>query len=278
MGKWMQAAAVMAAVVSVAFAAACKDDEEDEAGLVAEAADSTEMVHNEGALLSVAMEGSTTQSPTVVLPLPATPEDAAQKAADRMKARLSPDGCVTTEVSGATLTATLNECTGRLGLRQLTGTITVVFSIESDGVHADATATGLKVNRATMDIQSKAVRWLEGTQVTTAVHTTGTGTGPRGKQITRDGDYSITYDLETECRTLVGEWKTTVGENEWTTQVTALKRCKYGCPEEGGKIVHSNSAKERTITVNFDGSATAAWSSSTGKTGTVDLTCEPGGT
>ena len=263
-------------VLTAALLFSCGKDSastDDESGTVGEAADSMDMVQNEGALLSVATEGATTQTSAVVMPLPATAEDAAAMAAQRMKDRLQPAGCVTTTVSGATLTATLNECTGRLGLRHVTGTLTITFSIAADGVHAVASATGLKVNRATMDITSQAVRKLIGSEVTTTVTTTGTGTGPRGKAITRDGTYGITYDVDTECRTLAGEWKTTVGGNEWSTTVTAFKRCQYDCPGNGGKIVHSNSAKDRTITVTFDGSATAKWVSSTGTSGTVNLFC-----
>lgn len=262
-------------IVSAVSIISCGSDSAagDDAALVSEAADSMDMVQNEGALLSVATEGATMQTAAVVLPLPATPDEAAAKAAERMKARLLPEGCVTIEVSGATLTATLNECTGRLGLRHVTGTLAVTFTVDSDGVHADATATGLKVNRATMDITSSLVRSMDGNTVDTIVSTKGTGTGPRGKAITRDGDYMVRYDIETECRTLVGEWKTTVGGNEYMTQVSAFKRCLYDCPSDGGKIVHTNSAKDRTITVTFDGSAEAKWSSTTGASGTEKLYC-----
>lgn len=272
----MRNARVLAGVLLIAFFVSCGGDNEtdgDDAALVGEAADSLDTVQSEGALLSLATEGAATQVSAVVLPLPATAEDAAAKAAERMEARLSPEGCADITVGGATLTAVLNGCTGRLGLRRLTGTLSVTFSIEEGAVHAEASATGMQVNRATMDINSSLVRMREGDLLVTSVSTRGTGTGPRGKAITREGDYSVTYDPDTECRTLVGEWKTTVGENEWMTQVTGLKRCMYECPADGGKIVHSNSAKDRTITITFDGSAEAKWSSSTGKTGAETLYC-----
>ena len=63
--------------------------------------------------------------------------------------------------------------------------------------------------------------------------------------------------------------------NRFTRDYTAsgLKKCANSCPVAGGSIVHQG-LLGKTITVDVDGSSSAKWTSSNGKSGTVDLKCE----
>jgi hypothetical protein len=236
-----------------------------------QASDSNDLTQNEGALLALFTEGASTVPTFSALYTPAE-NQVAVLAAAKIKTRLYPAGCVTTDVTDNKVVAHLNNCTGRFGLLHLTGDVTVVFTIETDGIHAAATATGLKVNRATMDIQSAAVRTVNGNVITIAVKTNGTGTGPRGNAITRNGNFTVTYDLSDECRTLNGAWSTVVGSATWSTTISGLERCGTDCPKSGGTLVHTNGAG-KTLTVAFDGSNSAAWSYSGGRSGTVTMYC-----
>jgi hypothetical protein len=98
------------------------------------------------------------------------------------------------------------------------------------------------------------------------------GTGPRGGSISRKGAYTTTYDPTAECVTLDGTWQTKVGLRTASTVVAGYKRCKGACPAAGGSIVHTT-VKAAVITVSYDGTSTANWVSSGGKTGTVTLKC-----
>jgi hypothetical protein len=46
------------------------------------------------------------------------------------------------------------------------------------------------------------------------------------------------------------------------------------CPANGGSISHTF-ANNVTLTITFDGSATAQWSTSNGRSGTINLVCVP---
>jgi hypothetical protein len=243
-------------------APACGRLDADEAA-AGEAADSTEVTQSEGALVATGADDMATAL---------TAADLAGGAEARAAARFQPAGCATVSVSGTTVTTTLADCTGRFGLLHVTGTVVSVFSDAADGVHVATTATGLAVNHATLNIDASAVI-TEAAGVRTLVVTThGSGTGPRGHAFTRDGSYTIARNLTTSCIALDGQWQLGVAGLSRTTTVSGLLRCDGMCPDAGGTIVHTGFSG-RTVTLSFDGTDVASWSSSTGRSGTIDLTC-----
>jgi hypothetical protein len=108
-----------------------------------------------------------------------------------------------------------------------------------------------------------------------AVVTSGSGTGPFGNAISRSGNYVVTWNDATSCFGLDGSWATTVANHQWSTQVSALSKCGAQCPAAGGSITHHGGLSNLTIHVDFDGSATADWSTSNGYSGTINLLCQP---
>jgi hypothetical protein len=233
-----------------------------------EAVDSMESTQAEGALIAQGMDDDATGAVTV--PTAATLTAAAVA---RGAARFQPAGCATVSAAGTTLTYVLNGCTGRFGLVHVTGTLTAVLTDGADGVDIAVTGTGLKANRATLDISATAVLSDAGGSRKLAVTTHGSGVGPRGNSFTRDGAYTVVHNPATACLSLDGQWTLdlSIGRTRSTT-VTGLQRCDGMCPAAGGELVHTG-LLGRTVTVTFNGGAEAAWSSSTGKSGTVDLTC-----
>ena len=201
-----------------------------------------------------------------------TAADLAAAAEARGAARFQPAGCATVTVAGTTVTTTLDDCSGRFGLLHVTGTIVSVFTDASDGVHVTATAQGLAVNRATLDINASGVITEQAGVRTLVVTTQGQGVGPRGHAFTRQGSYTIVRDLATSCISLDGQWQVDVAGLSRTTSVTGLRRCDGACPAAGGQIVYTG-FRGRTLTLTFDGSADATWTSSTGATGTIPLPC-----
>jgi len=235
-----------------------------------EAVDSAETSQAEGALIAAGMEDDSA----------AAGGGSSIKAADlvaaalaRGAARFQPAGCASVSASDTTLTYTLTECTGRFGLVHVTGTVTATLTDGSDGLDIAVTGPGLKVNRATMDLTASAVLSDDGGNRKLVVTTHSHGVGPRGNAFTRDGSYTVERNPATACVSLDGQWQLDVaGARDRSTTVTGLARCDGMCPTAGGRIVHTG-VLGHTVTVTFDGSAVASWTASTGRSGTVDLTC-----
>jgi hypothetical protein len=100
------------------------------------------------------------------------------------------------------------------------------------------------------------------------------GTGPRGRDFERDGDYVFTWDAATSCVSLDGDWATDVEGARWTTAVRGYSRCAGACPAAGGSIAWSSALARLTVT--YDGSSTASWSADArrDRTGTIELLCD----
>jgi len=264
--KLIHRATSLAGSLAIALAlplagAGCGLDADQEAA--GEAADSTEMTESEAAVVA---GGADDQS--VALNAAAIAGGAEARAA----ARFQPAGCATITVSGTTVTAVLHDCTGRLGLVHVTGTVVSVFSDVASGVEVVTTARGLAVNRAMIDVDAMATITEQAGVRTLTVATQGSGTGPRGHAFSRAGSYTVTRDLATSCLALNGAWQLSASGLSRTTTVSGLARCEDMCPAAGGSIVHTG-FRGRTVTVTFDGSAVASWSSTSGRSGTIDLTC-----
>jgi hypothetical protein len=231
-----------------------------------EAIDTTDVVQSESAVFVASTDGLNPSMGTDAL---------AGAASDRAKAFWQPAGCLTATARAAEVTYTLNDCTGPFGLVHVTGSVVVDYSLATDGIHAHAVANGLSVNGADMNIDAQAVYSISGTTKRLQVATTGTGTGPRGSAIARTGSYTVTWDPTTSCVGLDGQWQTTIAGLQWSTQISGLDKCGSHCPAAGGTVTHHGGLSNITVTVDFDGSANADWSTSTGRTGTVSLFCTP---
>ncbi len=55
--------------------------------------------------------------------------------------------------------------------------------------------------------------------------------------------------------------------------MTNLTRCQGFCPQAGGTVSHTYKSG-RTLTITYDGSATASWTDGT-RSGTIHLSCTP---
>jgi hypothetical protein len=206
-------------------------------------------------------------------PVSVSAADLAQAAATRVGSHLQPAGCLTTRVTGSTVVYTLADCAGPYGLVHLTGTITAVYShLASGAVQVVLTGTGIKANRSILDLDATATATLAAGIRSAVVVCDSSGTGPRGNTVSRHGEYTATYDSTSECIGIDGTWTTTSGPASASTVVTAYRRCKGLCPQAGGSIVHTT-VGARVVTLSYDGSTTASWSTSGGRSGTVALVC-----
>lgn len=252
---------------SVTSLAACSGLSE-EASNADDADESASVTSSESAL-------TTEMSDEVTQPVSMSASDVATAASKRVGTHLKPAGCLTTTVTGATVVYTMKDCTGPYGLVHVTGTVTAVYSRGNAGeIQVAITGSGIQANKAVLDLDA-TVKASQANGVRTAdVVCNSAGTGPRGNSVSRKGEYTATYDSNSECITVNGTWTTTAGVRSASTQVANYKRCKGICPAAGGSIVHS-SLRSNIVTVSYDGSATASWATSGGKSGTVSLVCSP---
>jgi hypothetical protein len=228
------------------------------------AIDSSESTEAEGNTMAAAVDGA-----EVVGLVAPTAESVAARIAANAGTRYSPAGCVTATAQGATAKLVLNGCTGPRGLRTVTGELDLTASIDPSGaIKVHGAADNFEVNGAMLTISSDATYTVTPTGKQLAVITHGAGVGPRGNDVSHDGNYTIAWDAS--CHTLDGVWATTINLQERSTQAS-VHRCAGGCPT--GTVTHTL-LRGATISITFDGTATAQWSSSLGKSGTFALGCK----
>ena len=168
------------------------------------AVDSSDSVEAEGNIMMASVDGADMSGLTAL-----TGDQVAVHIAANAAGRFTPAGCATATASGATVTLTLNDCTGPRGLLHVSGELDLTASVALDGtISVHAAATALMVNRATIDIDSDATYAVSGTTHTLTVQTMGSGTGPRGNDIDHTGQYTITWDAGSQCGSIAGHWAT----------------------------------------------------------------------
>jgi hypothetical protein len=229
------------------------------------AVDSSDSTEAEGNMMMATVDGADMTGAAAL-----TADQVAVRIAANVALRWNPSGCAVVQQSGASITITYNDCTGPRGLVHVSGTLDVVVSVSSDGsIGLHGTSDDLTVNGASLVVDAEATYSISATEHTLTVHTTGSGVGAFGNTIDHEGDYTLTWDTATACGRITGDWSTEIGTRERATQAD-VARCAGGCPT--GSITHEFRAGA-TVTVTFDGTATASWTTSTGRSGTFALAC-----
>jgi hypothetical protein len=245
---------------------ACTNGGRDDGDSVASAIDSSDSTEAEGNVMMGSIDGA--DGSGLVAP---TAADVAVRIAANVSLRWNPSGCATVTQHDALVSITFNDCTGPRGLIHVTGTLDLAVSISTTGaIIVHGTSNSLQVNRAELVIDATATYSVSGSGHTLAVQTSGSGTGPRGNTVDHEGSYTINWDPSTLCRSIEGHWQTDLGARERSNDVS-LQRCGAGCPT--GTITHHFFAGA-SLTLTFDGTAIAHWSTSAGASGTTQLSCQ----
>lgn len=205
-----------------------------------------------------------------------TGDEAANLAALRATKVFSPADCVQAKAEGNAVTYQLNRCWGPFKSHTLTGKVVAVYSTSGGVLYAYLHADDLKVGKLiTLDIDSEATLSMspsDDTKVLT-VETEGIGTGSRGNRIERKGNYTLTFRPTTRCMTFQGDFTTLAGARSAHTAITDYARCAGECPTAPGRIVYETSVGDYSVTIQFDGTSQASWTSSDGASGQIDLFC-----
>jgi len=235
-----------------------------------QAVDSSSSVESEGNVMMAAVDSSDMAVAAL------TSDQVAANIAAHVSARRQPASCATvSQPSPTSVVIKLVDCTGPRGLVHVTGELDLSISVSVAGViTVTATATALEVNNATLDINATATYGTSGTSHTLTVQSMGSGTGALGNAIDHTGDYTLSWDSTSECGSVAGMWSTTItgasGATASRSETVSMNRCASGCPT--GSVVR-DMFDGATMTVTFDGSATATWKLSTGASGTINLGC-----
>lgn len=258
---------VLAAILSTSFILGCggngfRGGSSDSASASA-ALDSSDSATTESAMLMTTTDGIDPASGQ---------NDAASAGANGVTTWYQPAGCVSSATAGNVVTYTFADCTGPWGLVHVTGSAAVTYTAQADGIHAAIAANGLSVDGATLNLEADAVYSASGSSKQLVVASSGSGTGARGNQFTRKGNYTATWDTTSMCGGLDGAWSTTIDNDVWSTTMSGYRQCKSACPT-AGTLAYTGGISKVTYTISFDGTAAAHWSTSNGFSGTAVLFC-----
>ncbi len=267
----MRTLASLVVLGSSLVAAGCARNSSPDLDSAAAAVDSSNSVEAEGNVMMSVTDGADMAFQGAL-----TADQVATRIAANVALRWQPSTCATVTSSGANVTIKYNDCTGPRGLLHVTGELDLTVSIDPAGnIDIAGKSNGdLEVNNASIAFDVTAVYSASGTMHSLTVQTSGQGTGALGNTIDHTGNYTIAWDTSTTCGTIDGTWSTEFSNT--TTSATRsnqvnVSRCAGGCPM--GSIVHTG-LRGLVVTITFDGTNVASWSTSTGKSGTVNLACQ----
>jgi hypothetical protein len=214
----------------------------------ASAVDAADSASAEGDLMMAAVDGSDAGGLLAAA--------VSAKISANVSARFTPSGCATITPGADALAIKFNDCTGPRGLVHITGELDLTASIAKGAITVKGASTDLKLNGADLDVDATATYAVTASGPTLTVTTATTGTGPRGNAVDHNGDYTIAWDPATACRSLDGTWSTDRAAGS-TSNTVELSQCGGGCPT--GSIARTF-VDGKTLTISFDGTATASWS------------------
>jgi hypothetical protein len=185
-----------------------------------------------------------------------------------------PSDCVQKTVSGNVREFVLDGCSGPFGLARVSGKITMTLTPSTATQwNVAVVSEGLTIGQTVADYEADAVVTLAGVERT--MQWTGhlTGTTARGRQVQRDGTWTIVWTSGSECVGIEGSAVGTISGRSLKTVVTGFSRCKGSCPEAGGLLTVTDQDTGESASVAYDGSSEATFTGVKGRQGTVTLLC-----
>jgi hypothetical protein len=187
-----------------------------------------------------------------------------------------PRACLSVTDDGATATYVFNGCLGPNGLRSVSGTLSAKYTVTSSSLELTVTGTNLTVNDAkTLNFTADAKISKDGADRKMDWKSSLTGTTAAGAAFSRTSESTTQWTLGEPCFALDGTSEGQVKQRDIKIEVDSYQRCKRGCPEAGGKISVTNVAKNKTISIAYDGTNHATYTNAAGKETTLTLLCVP---
>lgn len=203
-----------------------------------------------------------------------------QTVGDGVKAIYFPRGCVVvtpapTDATSGEVKYDFTNCTGPAGLLNLSGEVHGTYKLQPDinTVTLDFVGTNLRVNKATIDWTAHAVIVADGANRLMTWHAQLSGTTARGRELTRTNDKKVKWTVGEPCLALEGVSEGHVANRGLRTEITAFRRCRGSCPDAGGKIVVTNTEKQKSIEIDYDGTNQATLIGPNGEKTQFGLLC-----
>ena len=204
---------------------------------------------------------------------------AAQEAAGRPAVGLYPSSCVAKTADGADLHAQYSGCTGAFGQVEISGGLDASFEVTGACMlRADIVDSGdLTANGKALDYEAIAdIEVVPGKRlVDWNAHWT--GTTRRDRDIEQSSQLRVDVDHLSSCLLIGGTAEGTIDNRfDYGTQIEGLAICPDECPSAGVVEAHwQGYARERSVTVTFDGSDMAHVDGWTGREFDVKMVCQP---
>lgn len=194
---------------------------------------------------------------------PGTPADGASDDEVLEKVRTNagkffkPAGCLTSTRDGNKITHVFKGCTGPYGFKNFDGTVNATYVRAPGSLTVTLDFNGTKANGATISGERVIVYTKDGTTITKTRTGTWTGTTEKGKDISHQANFKVTYDTATKCLTRDGSAQTTIGGKSHERVVDGYKRCgigDLGCPESGTiTLTRTKSSESLSLVITFEG-------------------------
>jgi hypothetical protein len=194
--------------------------------------------------------------------------DAASEAAARPTVGLYPSSCVQKTADGASVHAQLDGCTGAFGKVELNGGLDAALEVTGEcKLRADIVDSGdLSANGRELTYDATAdIELLDGARdVTWNAHWI--GSTRRGREIEQTSQLRVLIDDASHCLNVEGSAEGHVAQYDYGWEASGLSVCPDACPSAGSVRAHwQGRARDREISVEFDGSNVAhvvGWSGS----------------
>ncbi len=180
----------------------------------------------------------------------------------------SPSGCVAATAGGNVATFVLSNCSGPLEVASASGTFTATFSPAASGLGVTISGNSVKINNATLDIETQGTFTSVNGTNTFAANSTSSGTGPNGNSTARSGSYTIAWPVQSTCGTLNAGFNDS--EAGTSTKINNVAVCRGMCPTSG---TATRTLPSGSVTVTYNGTDNLAWKASSGSTGTITIRC-----
>ena len=186
-----------------------------------------------------------------------------------------PRACaVATATSATEATYTFTKCLGPNGLLGVSGTVVVDYTATADSLTLSLTFKTMTLNGATFDGSAKATVTADGAKRSMTWSGAINGKTANEKTFDHTSNSTVAWTVGDKCFALSGTSDGKVNAREIRTEIDDYSRCGRGCPEAGGKIVVTNVAKNKSYAIDFDGTATATYTSPNGRQTAIPLICK----
>jgi hypothetical protein len=200
------------------------------------------------------------------------PKLVAARAAGSAGSTFSPPGCASAVAFGGEVTYTLERCSGPLGMRDLTGQITVRYESTRAELRMRVSSNELSSSGHAVVLDLTLRRSATGERARRLSVTSNSSLSGERSLVHRDIGFEIRYAAESGCVEVTGRGDLDLDGRTLDYTLDGYSRCAGLCPKSGLLTLQDDS---RSASVRFDGTNQPAYATSDRRSGKLELECEP---